>query len=462
MLGKRRPARNPDRSRTTRQEQRSDADEPGVEVLRLAHDGRGVARSRSGKTMFVERALPGERVSIAVHHARRRYDEAHVREIMRASTDRQTPECEYFGRCGGCDLQHMVLSAQREHKRSVLCEQLARHRIVLDDDPIMVATEGFGYRRRARLGVKVDATGQVHCGFRAAGSRHLVDIAHCAILVPSLSSLLTPLSAVLSSLEAPHLVGHVELLDSEAGGCVIVRQLRPHPEDERRWRTWASSNDVHLGWLAGRQEPILQWAGGVTPRLYYRLATGSRELHIGFKPGDFLQVNAEVNQCLIDTVIHWVRPFITGGDVLDLFAGVGNFSLAMAVDAASVTGVEGSAAMVERLADNARHNALDNVISHQGDLMQTVDVDRLLAASCWDLVILDPPRGGADILCQALAERQPKRILYISCDPATLARDAACLVQGGYRITASAIADMFSQTAHLESALLFETVHARP
>ncbi|MFC3390425.1 RsmD family RNA methyltransferase [Aidingimonas halophila] len=460
MLGKRRPPRTSEKRSSPSSVVTGQAQ--GIEILRLAHDGRGVARSDNGKTLFVERALPGERVSVAVHRSRRRFDEAHLRDVHLASPERVTPACDHFARCGGCDLQHMAPSAQRNHKQAVLVEQLERQHLTLPRPPSMLADASLGYRRRARLGVKVDAQGQVHVGFREAGSHHLVDIVDCPILVPALSSLLPSLSACLASLDAPHLVGHVELLDSDDGACVVVRQLRPHPGDERRWQSLAASRGFHLAWRSGRDTPTLIWNGDVSPELYYRLDSGQTDVKVGFEPGDFLQVHAGVNQQLIDTILEWVMPDLAEGHVLDLFAGIGNVSLALAVHAAEVTAVEGQQAMVDRLMKNARANGLDNIDARQADLMDDSVVSALLTASSRDLVILDPPREGAEAVCRHLAQKGPARVLYVSCDPATLARDAAHLVHGGYRIVASAVADMFAQTSHLESVLLFESVQARP
>lgn len=452
MLGKRRPPRSaPEKSRPGTGCQAAQGS--GIEILRLAHDGRGIARSISGKALFVDRALPGERVEVAVHRSRKRFDEAHPREVLKASPHRITPECPYFGQCGGCDLQHLVLPAQRDHKREVLIEQLTRQGIELTVVPELVAASGRAYRRRARLGVKVDAQGQVHLGFRARHSHHLVDIQQCTILVPSLARLLAPLHQHLARLGAPRQVGHIELLASDSGPCIVVRQLRDNPVDAGVWREFAADQSVSLAWLVGRETPRLIWLTE-TPDLRYTLKSGSRELALGFSPGDFLQVNAEINQRLVDMALEWL-PLVGDEHVLDLFAGVGNFSLALAVQAAAVTGIEGSPAMVTCLADNARRNGLRHVVARQADLGKAESLEGMSRDSV-DLVVLDPPREGAENVCHWLAMRRVPRILYVSCDSATLARDSARLVQGGYRITHAAVADMFPQTAHLESMLLFE------
>ncbi|WP_458526344.1 23S rRNA (uracil(1939)-C(5))-methyltransferase RlmD [Onishia taeanensis] len=461
MLGKRRTPKTPTRNaQALRPVAQAAADDRGVEILRLAHDGRGVARDAAGKTLFVDRALPGERVEVAVHKSRQRFDEAHVRQVLRAAPERVTPACPHFGVCGGCDLQHQALEAQRDHKRQVLVEQLSRQGLTLEAAPVLLAAEGLGYRRRARLGVKVDADGRPHLGFRARGSHHLIDMTACPVLVPALEALLVPLREQLARLEAPRQVGHLELIASDAGVCLVVRQLRDQPADAKHWQAFAATHGVALGWLLGRETPRLEWLTEV-PDLHYGLKPAgaehedARELVLGFAPGDFLQVNAGVNQRLVDTALAWLAPQ-AGERVLDCFAGVGNFSLALAARTGSVTGVEGNPLMVERLEANARRNGLTNITARQADLSREAQARTLLTETEWDLVVLDPPREGAEALSRRLAASRVSRILYVSCDPATLARDAAQLVAGGYRLTRAAIADMFAQTAHLEAVLLFE------
>ncbi|ABE58990.1 methyltransferase domain-containing protein [Chromohalobacter israelensis] len=451
MLGKRRPPRTAnervrrERGSATR---RDDATADGLSIERLAHDGRGVARDPHGKTVFVDQALPGERVRVAVHRQRKRFDEAHVVERLATSPERATPPCAYYGRCGGCDLQHLDLEAQREHKRRTLDELFTRQGLTLPEIEVL-AGEGLAYRRRARLGVKCDAEGTPHLGFRARGSEHLIDIDSCVVLEPVLSRLIAPLRACLVQLEAPRRVGHIELIATAEGACVVVRQLREVPGDEARWRRFAAEHDVTLAWRVGREAPTLRWLHA--PRgeaLHVTLVLDDTTLSLGCVPGDFLQINADVNARLVRTALAWLAP--RGEErVLDLFAGVGNFTLALAPRVASITGIEGSPAMVERLADNARRAGLHQVGAQQSDLATQVPE---VAAVDW--VIMDPPRGGAEALCRALADSPVTTLLYVSCDPAALARDAARLVQGGYRIQRAALADMFPHTAHLESMLL--------
>lgn len=453
MLGKRRqPVARRERS-STPAVTRIEPDDGSLVIERLAHDGRGVARNAAGKTVFVDGALPGERVEVAIHRERKRYDEAHVRERLSDADSRVQPPCRYASRCGGCDLQHLSVEGQRTHKREVLRDLLRRQAVEAPSDVPMLVGESAGYRRRARLGVKCDARGNVHLGFRARGSDQLVDIDSCHVLAPQLSRLLPLLRSQLESLEAPRHVGHLELLLTDAGvTSLVVRQLRDAPADEQRWRDFAEREGVACALRRGRESTRLSWLGN-PPRLATVVTGRRREIALNLAPGDFLQVNAEINQLLIDTVRAWLAP---RGDerLLDLFAGIGNFSLALVDDVASVTAVEGSNEMVERLRDNASHNALA-VTALQGDLGNPDGAILALLAE-HDTVVLDPPRDGADALCRHLAQSRVERIAYVSCDPASLARDAAHLLGGGFSLSRLAMADMFPHTAHLESLALFE------
>ncbi|MCW4152847.1 RsmD family RNA methyltransferase [Halomonas sp. 18H] len=461
-LGKRRPARarsgvsglsQPDQPAAGG----ASSPTPGANELTiqgLAHDGRGVSRQPGGKTVFVDDALDGERVRASVHVTRKRYDEAHVTEVLAASPVRVTPPCEHYAQCGGCDLQHLAVASQRQHKIDVLRELLARQKVSLPEEVTLLSGEAEGYRRRARLGVKVDSTGQVRMGFRARHSHRLVDLTSCVVMRPELASLLVPLREQLEALDAPRHVGHLELLATDGAVTLVVRQLREQHADMARWRAFAARHDIHLAVLLGRESPHWQWLTRA-PRLSCQLSAGDPSLTLGLDPGDFLQANETVNQRMVDTLMEWLGPLIQGARVLDLFAGIGNFSLPLAARGGHVTAVEGNAAMVDRLAANARNNGLE-VAARQADLGDATAVTKLLGDTRPDVLVLDPPRSGAETLCRQLARHPVPRVLYISCDPATLARDVALLVAAGYVIRCSAVADMFSHTSHLESMLLLE------
>lgn len=473
MLGKRRPPRpasgHSGLARTpggkvppSSNAVKSDISAPLI-IERLAHDGRGVAHNAAGKTVFVSQALPGEEVAVGVHVTRKRFDEAHIKTQLTTSPQRVDPPCPHFGQCGGCDLQHLAISAQRVHKREVVTELMARQGITLES---IAAINGRhdSYRRRARLGVKVDGSGNVLLGFRAPHSHRLVDIHQCHVLVPPLQALIAPLRQLLATLEAPRQVGHVELISTPEATLILVRQLKEHTQDSARWQRFAEQQQVSLGAWLGREDPTLHWFGAA-PQLIETLTRASLEngfnntqapsaLKLHFSPGDFLQVNAEVNQKMVAQVLAWLSP-VQGQKVADLFAGIGNFSLPLAAAGAKVHAVEGNPAMVERIAANAHLNQL-SVSVQQADLSDVKTVNALLSDQSLEALVLDPPRSGAEAICQALGRHKIPKVAYISCDPATLARDAAHLVHAGYRVKQVAVADMFLHTAHMETLMLFE------
>lgn len=467
LLGQRRPSR-PAKRREKESRPSSSDDGDDVVIDRLAHDGRGVARSRSGKTLFIERALPGERVEIAVHASRGRYDEAHVRRLITASNERVTPACCHFGRCGGCDLQHLAPEGQRRHKKQVLKEHCDREGVALS--PIeTLFDEAFGYRRRARLGVRVTSAGERYLGYRLRGQDRLFDIEQCPILEPRLEALLKPLRALIDALEAPRRLGHIELMAGDEAVMVTLRQLKRVPADIERWRAFAAEQGVLITMVADREarhgateaergeqddETTLcheRLDEKAQTRLAYRPLGAETGPRVAVESGDFLQVNALVNRRLVSQVLDWCQA--AGAErVADLFAGVGNFSLALADRGVQVQAFEGRESMVARLRDNARANGL-------GQRLDAVRTDLSSAPpglDRFDLVLLDPPRGGARDICRALSESGPSHLIYISCEPATLARDARLLIEGGYRVVQAAVAEMFPQTAHLEAVLMFE------
>lgn len=460
MLGKRRPPRPASGHSGLARTPGGKAPHTAIEdasplvIERLAHDGRGVAHAANGKTVFVDQALPGEQVDVAIHLTRKRFDEAHIKSLLSTSELRVTPPCPHFGHCGGCDLQHLSVDAQRAHKREVVRDLFARQGITLDDIGSIQGGDQ-GYRRRARLGVKVDSQGTTRLGFRAAHSHRLVDIERCPVLVDALQRLLTPLRELLSTLEAPRQVGHIELLATATAQVVLVRQLKEHAGDAERWQAFAQQQKVALGTWLGRETPVLHWHGAAPTLEELLTVEGQAPLSLSFAPGDFLQVNAQVNQQMVAQVIQWLAPR-SGQKLLDLFAGIGNFSLPIAAAGAEVHAVEGNPAMVARIAINAKRNQL-MVSGQQADLNSAASVNALLTEyGGSDALVLDPPRSGAEVICQALARHPVPRVVYISCDPATLARDAAHLVHAGYRVKQVAVADMFLHTAHMETLMLFE------
>ncbi|GHC19462.1 23S rRNA (uracil(1939)-C(5))-methyltransferase RlmD [Kushneria pakistanensis] len=451
MLGQRRQKRPATRKRLESPGAKRD-DAGSVVIERLAHDGRGVAHDRDGKILFIEQALPGEDIEVAIHTQHGRYDEGHVRRILKASEERVTPGCAHFGRCGGCDLQHLAIEGQRRYKQQVLREHLARHDIELPE-PALLADEAWGYRRRARLGVRVGSDNRIHMGYRVRGQDRLFNIEQCPILEPRLETLLQPMRTLIESLEAPRRLGHIELVAGDDVVMITLRQLRRVPGDLARWQQFSREHDLLLSVLCGEgEQPVLERLDDRPDTWpHYRALADDQGTAISVRSSDFLQANAKVNYQLVASVLAWaeVRDAMP---VVDLFAGVGNFSLTLAAAGARVTAYEGRESMVQRLRNNAEAAGLSEHIDARCTDLSSAPADLENAA----LVVLDPPRAGAQGICQALAQRGPSRVLYVSCEPATLARDVRLLVDGGYRLVRALVADMFPQTAHLESLVLLE------
>lgn len=451
LLGQRRQSRRPERKR--RESLATKGPDSGIITIeRLAHDGRGVARSHAGKILFVEQALPGEEVEIGIHTQHGRFDEAHVRQVISASEARVTPGCQHFGRCGGCDLQHLDIDGQRDHKRQVLREHFERHDVALPD-PELLADASWGYRRRARLGVRVGSNDHIHLGYRIKGQDRLFDIRECPILEPRLQRLLAPLRALVETLESPRRLGHIELMAGDNDVMITLRQLKRVPVDLARWQAFAREHELLLSASIGDSNSMVLERLDDAPAkmLTYQPSHDDRSPVISVRSGDFLQANAEVNRKLVETVLAWaqVREDM---QITDLFAGVGNFTLVLAAAGACVTAYEGRESMVQRLRDNAQAAGL----SHRVDARCTDLGQAPSGLSLMDLVVLDPPRAGALGICKAMAECGPDRVLYISCEPATLARDVHLMTEGGYQVTKALMADMFPHTAHLESLVLLE------
>jgi 23S rRNA (uracil1939-C5)-methyltransferase len=421
-----------------------------LHIERLANDGRGIAFVE-GRTWFVSGALAGEEVEARVQSARSQVVEARAERILQAAPSRRPAPCVHAARCGGCSLQHLPHDEQLALKQRTLAEQLARVAEITPENwaPPLVGPE-LGYRRRARIAVRWDLKSRhLAVGFRAEASQDIVDISQCPVLVQPLQPLLQGLPEVLRGLQAPQHVGHVELFHGRFSVLLLRHTGALGEADQSRLLAFCQSHQAQL-WLQGEGEPVPVEADGAAPG--YALTPWSVELD--WRPGDFVQVNAPVNQAMIAQALEWLAP--TGAErVLDLFCGLGNFALPLARVARDVVAVEGVAGMVERAAANGRNNGLGNLHFYQSDLSKPL-ADAPWAAAGFDAVLLDPPRDGAFEVVRHVAALRAKRILYVSCNPATLARDAAELVRQGYRLKRAGILDMFPQTAHVEAMALFE------
>ncbi|WP_339487364.1 23S rRNA (uracil(1939)-C(5))-methyltransferase RlmD [Pseudomonas sp. EL_65y_Pfl2_R95] len=420
-----------------------------LSIERLANDGRGIAFNE-GRTWFVSGALPGEQVEARVQSARSQIVEARTERIVLASPERRPEPCEYARTCGGCSVQHMPHSDQLALKQAMLAEQLSRLANVQPEQwQTPLTGPEFGYRRRARVAVRWDSKlKQLAVGFRAAASQEIIAISDCPVLVQPLQPILRGLPETLRQLEKPQAIGHVELFNGTAS-AVLVRHTAPlSGADLERLQQFCLEHDAQL-WLQGVSEPAPFIPG---QHLGYGLAEWGLELK--YRPGDFIQVNALVNQSMIAQALEWLAPQ-SHERVLDLFCGLGNFALPLALRAQEVVAVEGVQAMVERAAQNALENSLNNVHFYHADLSEPL-AEKNWAKGGFAAVLLDPPRDGAYQVVKQLAALGAQRVVYVSCNPATLARDTELLIAQGYRLKKAGILDMFPQTAHVEAMALFE------
>ncbi|UCJ16319.1 23S rRNA (uracil(1939)-C(5))-methyltransferase RlmD [Pseudomonas sp. MM211] len=420
-----------------------------LKIERLANDGRGIAFIE-GRTWFVSGALPGEEVEARVLGARSKVVEARTERVFQASPDRRDEPCVHARVCGGCSVQHIPHGEQLALKQRMLAEQLERLGGLQPEtwaEPL--TSPEFAYRRRARIAVRWDMRSKrLEVGFRAASSQDIVAVGECPVLVEPLQPILLALPALLSGLQAPRAIGHIELFQGTAS-AVLVRHTEALSEvDLARLQAFCSVHRAQL-WLQGEGEPQPVDA---TQQLGYRLDTWN--LQLAYRPGDFVQVNAAVNEAMVAQALQWLAPR-SDERVLDLFCGLGNFALPLAQQAREVIAVEGVQAMVERAADNARANGLSNAHFYQADLSNRL-TEAAWAAGGFDAILLDPPRDGALQVVQQIAGLGAKRLVYVSCNPTTLARDSGELLRQGYRLKKAGILDMFPQTAHVEAMALFE------
>jgi len=420
-----------------------------LKIERLANDGRGIA-FLDGRTWFVEGALPGEDVEARVLGARSQIVEARSERVLAASAPRRAEPCPHARVCGGCNLQHLPAADQLELKQRSLAEQLSRL-AGIEPQAWAAPLSGpeFGYRRRARLAVRWDHKARrLDVGFRAGASQDIVSIHECHVLVQPLQTLLPALLSVLQALEKPQAIGHVELFSGTAEAVLVRHTAALADADLQRFKAFALAQGAQL-WLQGEGQPQ-----PLEPAytLGYRLPAWKLEL--AWRPGDFVQVNAPVNEAMIAQTLEWLAP-MPNERVLDLFCGLGNFALPLARTGAEVIAVEGVAEMVERARTNAAHNGLGNAHFYQADLSKPL-IEAQWAKGGFAAVLLDPPRDGALELVRQMTTLGARRVVYVSCNPATLARDAAELVRQGYELKRAGVLDMFPQTAHVEAMALFE------
>jgi 23S rRNA (uracil1939-C5)-methyltransferase len=456
--------------------------EQALTIESLDLDAQGVAHRPDGKVVFVEGALPFEVVEVHVHRKKNQWEAGTLKVLHRESSQRVQPACPHFGlqagACGGCKMQHLHPSAQLAIKQRVLEDNLW-HLGKVKAQTLLRPIQGpdWGYRYRARLSVRyVHKKGTVLVGFHERKSRYVADMTHCPVLPPQVEALLIPLRELIGSLQARETCPQIELACGDSVVALVLRHLEPLSEsDQQRLRDFALQHQVQW-WLQPKGPNtvhLLPTDGATTPGLSYALSEFG--IHMPFLPTDFTQVNPHINRVLVGRAVRLlqVQP---QERVIDWFCGLGNFTLPLATQAREVLGIEGSEALVQRSAENLAHNQSLRLREGALSLAPTRFVarnlfemtpERLCQDGVADKWLVDPPREGAFALVKALADlhqtpelRQgwtpPKRIVYVSCNPATLARDAGLLVhQAGYRCDSAGVVNMFPHTAHVESLAVF-------
>ncbi|MBL1376882.1 23S rRNA (uracil(1939)-C(5))-methyltransferase RlmD [Zobellella iuensis] len=416
-----------------------------VEILELNAHGVGVARHK-GKPLFVSGVLAGEQVRVKLTGQNNKYQTADLVKVLKPSPQRLKPFCPYTAQCGGCSLQHVPVAVQRELKARAVARLFARHGVETLPEPEWLRGAEQGYRRVARLAIRRQGKG-IALGFRRQQSHELVEIERCGVLQPALSSLIVPLRQLLNRLKAVRQLGHLELYEAAEGIALLLR---------------------HTGSLPTRDlDMLLAFAQERSLALFLQDDTGRRPLHVpfplyyqidniklAFSPGDFIQVNGRLNEQMVRQALEWLAAE-PEQPVLDLFCGVGNFSLPLAASGHPVVGVEGVMEMVEQARGNAEDNGLSLARFYRADL--AADFTREpWAREGFERVLLDPGRAGAEQVVPYLLKLSPERLLYVSCNPVTLARDSEALLAGGYRLSRLGLIDMFPHTVHCEAMALFE------
>ena len=422
-----------------------------VRIESLDAEGRGVARDPAGKVVFVEGALPGEEVAFQVLKKKASFEIGRLTAIAKGASSRRAPRCPHFGVCGGCSLQHTDAHTQMAAKQRWLEENLARIGKVEPQTMLpIVYGEDWMYRRRARLGARfVDRKGGALVGFREKRSSFITDMRECHVLPSEISRLILPLRDLVQKLSVRARLPQVEVAVGDNAAVLVFRHLDPLTAADEAWLTqFSRTHGVHV-WLQPGGPETARPLEPAQSELYYDLPEFGVRLWFG--PTDFTQVNQGVNRVLVARAVRLLDPQ-PGERVADLFCGLGNFSLPLARTGAQVIGFEGSAALVER----ARANAAANGLVAQFEVMNLFQ-PQLARFGPFDKLLIDPPREGAVEIAKTLPDGWPRRIVYVSCDPATLARDAGVLVHArGFRLAAAGVVNMFPHTAHVESIALFE------
>ncbi|MEZ8580728.1 23S rRNA (uracil(1939)-C(5))-methyltransferase RlmD [Vibrio splendidus] len=417
-----------------------------VLVERMDHNGAGIAYQKN-KPVFIDGALPGEQVVIQLTESKSKFSRAKLIKLLKPSELRLKPFCKHFNQCGGCHLQHLGYSSQVEHKSQSLTHLMSQYQTANTEVVEPIVGDETGYRRRARISLFVDKkTQQLQFGFRKKQSKQIENITDCAVLDPRLNVLLPKLKSLLNTFSNLTSLGHVELVLGDIGPVMVLRHLKPLVEkDEQALIALAKAEGATL-YTMPETDKLIRLVGEAP-------AYSETGVTLPFEPNHFIQVNQKVNQQMVAQAIEWLEPQ-ADERVLDLFCGLGNFSLPIAQQSAFVVGVEGVDEMVQQATSNATLNQLSNTEFYQANLEEELS-SQPWAKERFDKILLDPARAGASGIVDQISGLGAKRVVYVSCNPATLARDSESLEKQGYQLAKLGMLDMFPHTSHLESMALF-------
>ncbi|PWQ96449.1 23S rRNA (uracil(1939)-C(5))-methyltransferase RlmD [Leucothrix pacifica] len=420
----------------------------------LSLEGKGITHI-DGKTVFVGGALPGEKVMFTYTAINRKYDEGYVSEVLETSEERVEPGCPHFKVCGGCSMQHLAVETQIHHKQKAMLDALEHIGKVRPDKVFEPITgEQWGYRRKARLGVRYNRKkGKVLVGFRERAGRFLADIESCKVLHPSVGEKLTDLQDLIIQMDAKETIPQIEVAVGDEATALVFRHLEPlSDKDQGLLIDFAKAHNFQL-YLQPKGPNTVHCIWPDNASLFYEHPDFKTK--VAFGPQDFFQVNSSINRKMVPTAVVLLQ--LDGSQrVLDLFCGLGNFTLPIAQNAAEVVGVEGDSVMVRRAKETALANGINNTSYYAFDLTSDVKQQPWMKQQ-YDCILLDPPRSGAKEVIEQFKKLGAQRIVYVSCHPGTLARDADELVNNqGYRLLGAGVMDMFPHTAHVESIAVFE------
>ncbi len=419
-------------------------------IINTSHDGRGIAQI-NGKKTFLFGALPGETVKFKYTKQRGRFDEGQVIDVINASPDRNPPRCPHFGMCGGCSQQHIKPEVQIKQKQEAVKELFQQAEVQPQEWMPPITGEIWGYRQKARLGAKFLAPkDKVLVGFRERNGRYIADLSRCEVLHPSVGEKITAFSTMLYQLESRSQIPQIEIAVDDSETAIIIRHLVDLCEkdislirefcQQHQYKLYFQRHGIDSITLDNATNPLMEYA---LPEF---------DLRLQFHPSQFTQVNADINKKMLKQAIGLLALENTD-TALDLFCGIGNFTLALARHCQRVVGVEGDESAVQQAKDNAHLNAISNSEFYCANLFEPVYNE--WSQQTFDKVLLDPPRSGAKEIIPMFSSWQPKRVVYVSCNPATLARDAKMLIEQGYTLEKAGVMDMFPHTKHVEAMALF-------